>query len=164
MTIEDVKQNEVQIIGKGDKPRTVYVNAKARIAVDKYLGERTDDVAWLFPASIMILGQNIKMIRPSSKDAGEGGNWYQNKNFVADQPVERDYMNNTVKKVAKRAGVQGVHTHRFRRTCATMALRHGMPIELVSMMLGHSSIQTTQIYLDIGQSELKQAHEKYINI
>ena len=55
-----------------------------------------------------------------------------------------------------------MQTHRFRRTCATQALRHGMPIELVSMMLGHEQISTTQIYLDIRDDDLQAAHRKYV--
>lgn len=55
-----------------------------------------------------------------------------------------------------------VHPHRFRRTCATFALRRGMPIEQVSKMLGHENIATTQIYLDLTEEELQQAHKKYV--
>lgn len=34
-----------------------------------------------------------------------------------------------------------------------------MPIEQVSKLLGHESIETTQIYLDISESELEQSHK-----
>jgi site-specific recombinase XerD len=43
-----------------------------------------------------------------------------------------------------------------------MALRRGMPIEQVSRMLGHNQITTTQIYLDLSEDELEQAHKKYV--
>ena len=43
-----------------------------------------------------------------------------------------------------------------------MALRQGMPILQVSKMLGHNSLETTQIYLDISDEELQQAHNKYV--
>jgi len=36
-----------------------------------------------------------------------------------------------------------------------------MPIEYVSKLLGHESIETTQIYLDISENELEQSHRKY---
>lgn len=38
----------------------------------------------------------------------------------------------------------------------------GMPIEQVSKMLGHESIETTQIYLDLDENSLEQAHKKYV--
>lgn len=49
-----------------------------------------------------------------------------------------------------------------RRTCATLALRNGMPVELVSKMLGHANLDTTKIYLDLDDESLKQAHRKYV--
>jgi site-specific recombinase XerD len=37
-----------------------------------------------------------------------------------------------------------------------------MPIEMVSKMLGHEQLSTTQIYLDISDESLKYMHEKYV--
>nr|DAK73558.1 MAG TPA: hypothetical protein [Caudoviricetes sp.] len=37
-----------------------------------------------------------------------------------------------------------------------------MPIEQVSKMLGHEQISTTQVYLDMSERELEQAHRKYV--
>ena len=91
------------------------------------------------------------------------GDWYKNPEMVsAAEHLEKESINTCVKKIGKRAGVDNVHTHRFRRTCATMALRRGMTIELVSKMLGHEQIATTQIYLDLREEDLKNAHEKFV--
>lgn len=90
-------------------------------------------------------------------------NWHAHPELVSDlEHQDKCSIESIVRKIGKRAGVDRVHPHRFRRTCATMALRHGMPIELVSKMLGHESIATTQIYLDIGEESLKTAHKKFI--
>lgn len=43
-----------------------------------------------------------------------------------------------------------------------MALRRGMPIEQVSKMLGHAELSTTQIYLDLSEDDLREAHKKYV--
>ena len=67
-----------------------------------------------------------------------------------------------LKSIGERAGVDNVHPHRFRRTAATMALRHGMPIEMVSRMLRHDKLQTTMIYLDLDERELQYQHQKYV--
>lgn len=58
--------------------------------------------------------------------------------------------------------MEKTHPHRFRRTCATLALRRGMPVEQVSKMLGHAGLNTTMIYLDLSEEELEQAHKKYV--
>ena len=61
----------------------------------------------------------------------------------------------------KDCGIENCHPHRFRRTGATFALKRGMPIEQVSTILGHESIETTQIYLDISEDDVAMAHRKY---
>ena len=60
-------------------------------------------------------------------------------------------MNRYLKKVAKQAGVdKNITFHCARHTFATtITLSHGIPIETVSKMLGHTSIKTTQIYAKI---------------
>lgn len=63
--------------------------------------------------------------------------------------------------IAKRVDVVA-NTHKFRRTFATMALKRGMSLIQVSKLLGHESVETTQIYLDITEDELEQAHQKYV--
>ena len=68
-----------------------------------------------------------------------------------------------VKGIGRKAGVENAHPHRFRHTAATIALRKGMPIEMVQKMLGHSSIQTTTIYAKTSQDELQRTHRKIFN-
>ncbi len=76
--------------------------------------------------------------------------------------VERNYIEEILKGIAKAAGVAEGNPHKYRRTCATMALRRGMPVEQVSKMLGHEQLTTTQIYLDIDEENMKAAHRKYV--
>lgn len=153
--IADIKEDSVTIIGKGEKERTVYINAKALIAVKTYLDERKDDNEYLFPKGKWLWDEEAT-IQSRRKD------WYKYSECVADGHQDIASIQGIVRKIGKRAGVENVHPHRFRRTCATMALRRGMPLEQVSMMLGHEQISTTQIYLDLDETELKAAHKKYV--
>ena len=58
-------------------------------------------------------------------------------------------------------GVQNVHPHRFRRTLATNLILHGMPIQEVSLILGHDKIDTTMRYIYTDQSNVKHSYQKY---
>ena len=66
-----------------------------------------------------------------------------------------------IRKLGRKVGVKA-YPHKFRRTCATNALRNGMPIEMVSRMLGHSQLSTTQIYLDLNDEQMKLMHQRYV--
>ena len=157
MKISDIQDNKIIVHGKGDKYRETYLTAKAQIAIQEYLKQREDDNPWLFPK-----GARITELRKRGIPQKEMHLWWQHAENV--RPGRRDSgsLESTVRDIGKRAGVEDCHPHRFRRTGATMALRAGMPIIEVSKLLGHESIATTQIYLDIEDKQLEATHEKYV--
>jgi integrase/recombinase XerD len=68
------------------------------------------------------------------------------------------YASKNVKILAKQAGIEkSISFHSSRHTFATRALTNGMAIELVSKLMGHNSINTTQIYAKIVNSKLDEA-------
>jgi len=156
--ISEIRGDEISVIGKGEKLRKVYLNAKAMLAIDLYLKERKDENPYLFPSSIQD-GESVahSKIRTATRE------WYKNKNLVSENGFAgNSQIEQIIKKIGKRAGVENCHPHRFRRTCATMALRRGMNIVHVQQMLGHESLETTRRYLDISQEELMEAHRKFV--
>lgn len=141
--LEEIDGDSVLVHGKGNKDRTVYLTAKARIAIDEYI--KTDYFQ--------------KRHKLGSPYLFAGGKFSEDEhlNQMGQTTVEL-----LTKRIGKENGIDKCHPHRFRRTCATMALNRGMPIEQVSKMLGHESVETTQIYLDLNEESLKNAHKKYV--
>ena len=157
--MEDIDGNKVLVHGKGAKDRFVYLNAKAMVAIELYISERLDDNPYLFPGGVF--EKTFKEWR--GKSPGDMVNWWKNPELVdSDKHLDMSTIEAVMRKIARKAGVERANPHKFRRTCATMALRRGMPIEQVSKMLGHEEISTTQIYLDLTEGELEQAHKKYV--
>ena len=66
-----------------------------------------------------------------------------------------------LKNIGKRAGVENVHPHRFRRTLATYMIDHGAAMQDVQQILGHEDIRTTQIYVFTAKKNVKQTFERY---
>lgn len=150
--LNEISDNSILIHGKGEKDRIVYLNAKAILAIQKYISERNDINPYLLP----------KMKR-MNETAGYRKNAYRYAEYILpDGHSPKDTIEDFCRRLGKRCGIQDVHPHRFRRTCATFALRRGMPIEQVSKMLGHEQIGTTQIYLDLDENDLELAHRKYV--
>lgn len=130
----DFIQKECIVFGKGSKERIVYINAKSYIHLMQYLKSRTDDNPALF----------VSLRKPYGRLSKEG--------------VEAMLRN-----LGKISGVPETHPHRFRRTCATNALNKGMPIQEVKQMLGHAKTDTTMLYCDVSQENIKLSHKKYIS-
>lgn len=151
--LSEISKNQILVHGKGQKDRIVYLNAKAQLALEKYIDKRNDGSEYLFPG-----GAYCKDAKGSAKTHLW---WTEKKNVNEDKQVDMGSVEAMVRRRGKKVGVTA-YPHKFRRTCATFALRNGMPIEQVSKMLGHESVETTQIYLDLTEKDLEIAHEKYV--
>lgn len=66
-----------------------------------------------------------------------------------------------LKKIAKRAGVDDVHPHRFRRTFASGLASRGMDVQEIQKLLGHSNINTTMVYVHTDQTAVAMSYQKY---
>lgn len=126
-------ERECVVFGKGDKERIVYFDARAKIHLQNYLDSRTDDNPALF-VTLRSPHERIKI----------GG------------------IETRLREMGKVLDIEKVHPHKFRRTLATMAIDKGMPIEQLQQLLGHKRIDTTLQYAMVKQSNVKQAHRKYI--
>ena len=129
----DFAERECVVLGKGDKERVVYFDARTKLHLQMYLAERTDDDPALF----------VSLNSPHERMQIGG--------------VEK-----RLREIGKQLGIDKVHPHKFRRTLATMAIDKGMPIEQLQQLLGHQRIDTTLQYAMVKQSNVKLAHRKYI--
>lgn len=66
------------------------------------------------------------------------------------------------KRLEDKSGVSNIHPHRWRRTFVTRALSNGMPLQYVSILVGHVSYDTTKIYFAENQDEIMIAYKKYV--
>ena len=67
-------------------------------------------------------------------------------------------------KRGKQAGImRDISPHGIRHYFATNLLKNGADIRSVQMMLGHASINTTQVYTNISDTYLKEVHKKFHN-
>jgi site-specific recombinase XerD len=158
--LDEIKDDTILVHGKGEKDRIVYLNAKCKFALENYLAERKDSNPYLFPRA-KYAGAVEKMAK--GKKRARECEWYKDPELVDEtEHAGFDTIEVWIRKIGKRAGVKNTHPHRFRRTGATYALRSGMPLMTVSKLLGHSGIGVTQVYLDISDAELEEAHKKYV--
>lgn len=158
--IEEIERDKVIVHGKGEKDRTVFLNAKAQMAIKKYLEKRSDANPYLLPKAKE--PGNITAFAKGKKKK-DMNRWYEIKELVSDEECcDKGTVESIVRALGERAGVKNTHPHRFRRTGATFALKAGMPFMTVSKLLGHANIAVTQVYLDINDEDLENEHSKYV--
>lgn len=126
------------------------------LAVQVYLAKRRDENPYLLPGA-KSMRERKGMDRKVSRK-----NWWMDRNNLTEGHITTSTVESMMRTIEDRAEVEQANPHKFRRTCATFALRRGMPIEQVSRMLGHEEVGTTQIYLDLKEEDLKRSHEKYV--
>lgn len=129
----DFNERECVVLGKGDKERIVYFDARTKIHLKNYLDRRADENPALF----------VSLKTPHHRMSIGG-------------------IETRLRKIGEQLGLSKVHPHKFRRTLATMAIDKGMPIEQLQQLLGHKRIDTTLQYAMVKQSNVKIAHRKYI--
>ncbi|OGG64186.1 hypothetical protein A3C94_02395 [Candidatus Kaiserbacteria bacterium RIFCSPHIGHO2_02_FULL_55_17] len=130
----DLSRDELSVRGKGEKVRVVFLSPAAKEAVRDYLKARNDMEEALF-----VDGRPNKLHRISPRDV---------------QRHLKDYV--------ARAGITNrVTPHTLRHAFATDLLTNGADIRSVQQLLGHASINTTQIYTHITDSHLREIHKKF---
>jgi site-specific recombinase XerD len=132
---EDINfaERECIVLGKGDKERIVYFDARTKIHLQNYLDERTDSEKALF----------VTLKAPYNR-------------------LQIGGVEARIRQIGSQLDIDKCHPHKFRRTLATMAIDKGMPIEQLQQLLGHKKIDTTLQYAMVKQSNVKNAHRKYI--
>lgn len=132
----DLTRDEMSVRGKGEKVRVVFLSARAKDAVKKYLAARKDMDEALFV------------------NYGWGGKHPHR--------VQRTDIERWVKHYAIKAGItKKVTPHVIRHSFATDLLENGADLRSVQALLGHASIQTTQVYTHVTDKHLREVHKNF---
>ena len=132
INITDVKEDNIRVLGKGNKERTVYLNDACVSAINSYLlrresFEKSDEKA-------LFLSSRKKRISTST-------------------------IHSLVKKHLLAAGLDSskYSSHKLRHTAATLMLQHGVDVRTLQELLGHEHLNTTQIYTHVESTGLREA-------
>ena len=134
----DFENNKLNVIGKGNKERTIYLNNACIKAINEYLKVRP-----------------IDGVKFNSKDAL----------FLSEQKkrISRRTVQYIVKQELKIAGIEKAEkysVHKLRHTAATLMYKYGnVDIRALQELLGHESISTTEIYTHVDNEQIRNAVE-----
>lgn len=134
----NLDKKEFSILGKGSKRRVVFISKDSADLVKKYLQKRIDTDMALF----------VRHNRDPKKEV--------------DLRLSVRSIQRIIQNCALKAGiVKKVTPHVMRHSFATNLLQNGADIRSVQALLGHASINTTQIYTHVTNKSLKDVYDKY---
>ena len=138
----DLETREFGVIGKGRRPRVVFLSERAAVWVERWVRSRADRWRPLF----------IRFAKEKAPLASDGEEMR-----LTTRSVQR-----LVEHYCKLAHLPiTLSPHGLRHSFATDLLTNGAGLRDVQEMLGHKSIATTQIYTHVTRPQLKKIHSKF---
>jgi integrase/recombinase XerD len=134
----NLRQGVLRVTGKGGKDRLVPIGEEAEHWLQRYLAETRPALAH---------GRDVAQVFLTNRRAG----------------MTRQMFWTTVKRHARTAGIDAarISPHVLRHCFATHLLNHGADLRALQMLLGHSSLSTTQIYTLVAREGLKRLHARH---
>lgn len=134
----NLRQGVLRVLGKGSKERLLPIGEEAAHWLQRYLD-----------AARPLLARGRQPAALFLSRLGEG--------------MSRQMFWHSIKQLAQRAGIPTarVSPHTLRHAFATHLLNHGADLRALQMLLGHSSLSTTQIYTFVAREGLKRLHAQH---
>ena len=132
LNLNDIQDDALRILGKGNKVRIVYLNEACKQALEQYLAVRRP-----------ITGRDKNALFLSTRN----------------ERISRSGVHALVKKHLAEAGLDATQysSHKLRHTAATLMLQNGVDVKAVQEVLGHDHLSTTEIYTHIDNDALRVA-------
>ncbi len=129
----DVRDDQLRVLGKGNKERMLYLNDACQKALLDWLTERD---------ALTLADQNALFVT------------LQNRRRISKAAVHK-----LVKKHLTAAGLDSTQysSHKLRHTAATLMLQNGVDVRTLQEVLGHDHLNTTQIYTHVDNDNLRAA-------
>ena len=134
----NLRQGVIRVIGKGEKERLVPMGEEALFWVQKYIEEgrpyllKNDNKV----SELFLSKRGKSMTRQTF--------WYRIKEYAIKSDINKD-----------------LSPHTLRHAFATHLINHGADLRTVQLLLGHSSLSTTQIYTEVARHRMKELHNEH---
>jgi integrase/recombinase XerD len=137
LTVNDLNKtdNGITVTGKGDKQRHVFISMDTTIELSIYNIEERPEPA-------------VSTDRYFLTNDG--------------YPLTSSRVQKILARLGEKAGIkQRLSPHKLRHSYATMSLKHGANLELLRRSLGHTDMKTTEVYLDLADTDVQDAHKQF---
>jgi len=143
ISLDDIRleQNCIVVHGKGQKDRLAPFNPRSRAAFDAYLPARRR------------LARKYKLKTRALFFAVRNRYAEQDREAISVRTVGR-----ILNEMTEARGLQKMHPHLLRHSCATHMLDNGAPLDVIAQLLGHANLDTTAHYAQVSTRLMLQAY------
>lgn len=129
-----LEEGYVKVMGKGSKERIVPISAATKKAIMRYM----------------------TTFRPEPQNGAD-------ELILANDGSPFTYagLSHMIRRLGKRSGVERLHLHLFRHTFAVSYLMNGGDVMSLKLILGHTTLDVTQIYMHLAQSHFRVQHARF---
>ena len=135
----DFDRKRALVLGKRNKQRYVYFDARTKVRLMDYFENDRSDIT--FKNSEIVCDKDAPLI------ASEIGGFH---------PIKKNTIESKMRKLGIKSGIGRIHPHLFRATYATNMLKKGVDIQVIAKLLGHSKIETTSLYILLSEDEMEK--------
>lgn len=128
-------ENYVKVLGKGNKERIVPFGTTTKKALIRYVHTFRPEPPYPDIEELVLTVDGL--------------------------PLKYQGLFSALKRLGRRAGVTRIHPHLFRHTFAVRYLMNGGDIMTLKLMLGHTTLEVTQLYLHLAKSHVRMQHNKF---
>ncbi|MEG1996643.1 MAG: tyrosine recombinase XerC, partial [Oscillospiraceae bacterium] len=134
----DIRNNKLKLLGKGNKERIVYLNSACIESLEIYEKYKSVNQSTAKEKNAVFLNRRGNRLTPRRVEQ------------IVDECLSKAGL-----------GGQGYSTHKLRHTAATLLYEHGnVDIGALQQILGHVSLSTTEIYTHVSSQKLEDASQK----
>ncbi len=152
LTLQDInfRTRIVRVIGKGNKERLVPFTEECKVAVQRYINESRPSLLAKKNVSTSLLFLSDRVSYPTMDDkTGE----------IKEPKMTTRGLEYILDEIEKKTGTfVGLHPHLLRHSFATHLLENGADLRVIQELLGHASLNTTQVYTHMSSEAMKQAY------
>ena len=134
----NLRQGVIRVIGKGEKERLVPMGEEALHWIERYINKsRPNFIKADNKITEVFLSKRGKAMTRQTF-------WYRLKEYAQSASINKE-----------------LSPHTLRHAFATHLINHGADLRTVQLLLGHSSLSTTQIYTEVARHRMKELHNEH---
>ena len=133
----NLRQGVIRVIGKGEKERLVPMGEEALHWIERYINDARPNLLKDNKVSHLFLSKRGRLMTRQAF-------WYRIKEYATKASIKAD-----------------LSPHTLRHAFATHLINHGADLRTVQLLLGHSSLSTTQIYTEVARHRMKELHNEH---